>query len=242
MDTTTTQITSKASVGITIYLTLAQFKSQTIIDFAEYSDAVLQEYVDRAHLAINQWLGGSVGLSSRCEKDIRVTYDYPKNGLFIQLPHRPIVSVEEITVTFSPSGVITWDTATEVDNWRINETTGYLEYFGLNLSDYALNLCLRDPTASNVIPMAEVVYSAGYYPIPTAITKATLILTEQFIRSESGDDVELTSIAVGNYRETRKRSSGIKSMGMIGGVDQVERLLRPYRQANQTMFTNGPLG
>ena len=242
MTTNSATILSKASIAISTYLTLTAFKSGTVLDVTNYSDAKLQEYINRAQAIIDTWLGSNIGLSSFKDKDIRCMYDYPKNGVTIQLDKRPITEVKSIILTFCPSSTLTWDTTTKIANWRINEKIGYLEYFGLELSDYVLNVCLRDPLAGNIIPMAEVIYYAGYSPIPANVTRAMVILVEQLLRSEEGEDTEITSVAIGNYREGFKRSKGIKSMGVIGGTDQVERLLRPYRQPNQSLFTNGPYG
>jgi len=242
MATTTTTIQAKASLANPTYLTVTSFRSSAIIDLVEYNNAKLQEYIDRAQLMVDDWLGGNIGYSSYRDEHIRGMYDYPKNGIAIQLPRRPIDRITKIVLTFCASTTLTWDTATKIANWRINNDIGYIEYFGLTLSDYVLNICLRDPMASNIIPMAEVTYYAGYRSIPDNITKAMVILTEQLIRVSEGSDTEISSVSIGNYRETNRRSKGIKSVGVIGGTDQVERLLRPYRQPSQTMFVGGPYG
>ena len=237
-----TQLQSKASLGITSYLSVGDFKSATLLDLSDYTDATLQKYLDRAQSMADVWLGLNIGYSSFCDKDIRCMYDYPNNGLAIQLPRRPIDKISKITVTFGTSYTKTWDTTSEIANWRINNAVGYIEYFGLSLSEHTLNVCLGDPLASNIIPMAEITHYSGYKTIPTSVAKAMVILMEQLIRVTQGDDIEITSIMEGNYREGYRRSKGIKSLGVVGGVDQVEQLLRPYRQPNQTLFTNGPFG
>lgn len=233
-------VTALSSIAIKDYLTLSAFKSETIIDISDYTDAKLQEYINRAQKMIDAWLGGNIGFSSYSDTDIRCMYDYPRSGLAIQLPRRPITSIRQIIVTFAPGETLTWNTSSQIANWRINEKVGYIEYFGLSLSEYALNICLRDPLASNITPMAQITYYAGYTVIPSDVTKATEILVEQLIRTEQGDDTDLTSLSIGNYRESYKKNIGVKGMGVIGGGDQVERLLRPYRQPSQTMFTYGP--
>jgi len=233
---------SKASLGINVYLSVETFKTSTLLDLSDYPDITVQKYIDRAQLMADEWLGLNIGYSSFCDKDLRCIYDYPNSGIGIQLPRRPIDTITKIMVTFEPSSTMTWDTTTKISNWRINNAIGYIEYLGMSMSDYNLSLCLRDPSASNIIPMAEITYYAGYKTIPNAVVKGMVILVEQLIRVDRGDDSEITSIMEGNYREGYRRSKGIKSVGAIGGTDQVERLLRPYRQPNQTLFTNGPLG
>jgi hypothetical protein len=236
---TTQVIKSKSNIVSDVYLTVAKLKTESIVDLSDYSDAKLQEYINRAIKMIDLWLGSSVAYGLFTD-NIRCIYDYPRNGIAVQLPRRPIISIKKIVTTFSPSVSITWDTPTKIATWRINKEVGYIEYFGIDLVDYALNLYVRDPLASNVTPMAEVTYYSGYTTIPDNIAEATKILTEQLIRTDQGEDMDLTSLSIGNYREGYKKNSGVKGMGVVGGIDQVERLLRPYRQPGQTMFVYGP--
>jgi len=238
---TQTTLQSKASLAITSYLSVATFKTSTLLCIVDYTDAVLQKYVNRAQLMVDQWLGGNIGYSSHCDKDIRCMYDYPNEGLAIQLPRRPIDRITKIIVNTSPVSIITWDSTSEIANWRINNAVGYIEYLKTLVFATGVNVCASDPLASNIIPMAEVTYYSGYKTIPSAVTQAMIIFVEQLIRVSEGSDTEVSSIAIGNYREGYRRSKGIKSVGVIGGTDQVERLLRPYRQPGQTLFTNGPL-
>lgn len=239
---TQTTIQSNGYISTSKYLTVASFKEATILQLPDYPDSTLLKYVNKAQEIMDNWLGKNIGFNLFTDENIRCMYDYPKNGLAIQLPRRNIHALKSITVTFGAKSTLSWVTSSRLSNWRVNKDIGYIEYFGLSLSDYVLNVCLRDPMASNIVPMATVSYYAGYIDIPNAVFRAGVILTEQLIRNERGDDIEITSIAEGNYREGYRRSAGIKSMGKVGGTDQVERLLRPYRQPGQTMFTNGPYG
>lgn len=236
------ELQTKGTIAVETYLTLAEFKAKTILDLPDYSDPVLQKFINRAQSMADSWLGGNIGYSSHCDKDIRCIYDYPRNGLSIQLPRRPIDRITKIEVTFDANSSLTWDTVTKLDNWKINNAVGYLDYSRLSVGNYALNVCVRDPLASNITPTAEVTYYSGYKVIPEDVKIAMTTFVEQLIRIDRGDDLEVTSVFIGNYREGFKRSKGIKSVGVIGGTDQVERLLRKYRQPSETMFTGGPLG
>lgn len=239
MVTNISTINSKANIASGQYISLADFKSETIIDLTDYNDPKLQEFIDRATSLIDTWLGGSIAYGFHTDR-VRCMYDYPKNGLAAQLPRRPILSINSIGAEYEPHSEISWDTLAKVSNWRVNSSIGYIEYFGLGLANYSLSVCVRDPLASNVSPMVTVSYYSGYITIPADVKLATKILIEQLIRNDEGEDVEITSVAIGNYREGYKKNVGVKGMGIIGGGDQVERLLRPYRQPGQTMFINGP--
>jgi len=234
-------ITSKTSIAVSEYLSLETFKADTTLDLIDYTDPKIQEFIDRAILFIDQWLGSSVAYGYFEDESIRCSFDYPRNGLNIQLPRRPILSIKEVSLNYGRGSTINWSTPTAVAVWRINKKVGYIEYLGIDSSGISLSVCSRDPLASNISPLATVKYYAGYKEIPSAVSKATQILVEQLILNAQGEDTEISSVAVGNYREGYKRSIGIKSMGVVGGADQVEKLLRPYRQPGQTLFTSGPL-
>jgi len=235
-------ISAKASIAISKYLSLETFKANTPLDLIDYTDPKIQEFIDRAVLFIDQWLGNSIAYGYFEDENIKCSIDYPRNGLNIQLPRRPIISLREVLLDYGNSSTVDWTTSSELSGWRINKKIGYIERFGANNFAVTQKVCNIDPTATNILPLATVKYYAGYQEIPDPVAKATQILVEQLILNAQGEDTEISSVAVGNYREGYKRSVGIKSMGVIGGADQVEKLLRPYRQPNQTLFTSGSVG
>lgn len=203
------------------------------------TDAVLQKYIDKATQLIDTFLGGSINYAIYTEK-IRCVLDKVHNGVHIQLRHRPIISVTSVQLMQSPGSTLTLD----VDRIRVNENAGYLEYFQ-SVSGSSLQICTFDATGSPIIPVATVVYTAGYVSVPEPVKQAAVSLVEEMYKATKGDDKSLVAFTIGDTKEQYGRSKheedALAEFG-LGGILSVVKLLRPYQQPFKKFGFAGPLG
>jgi hypothetical protein len=193
------------------------------------TDTMLEKYIRKAMVLIDNYLGGSLEYSQYIN-NVNCVIDKRNGGLHIQLPHRPILSVTSVTINTLPN-----ITARELSlsNLRINYDVGYIEYFG-DYSISSLNTCYGK-SYTGIVPVASVNYTAGYTSIPEPIMLASVYLIEQMIRSDNNDDNWLESFKIGDYTERYQKDRGNKSIGKIGS-DIVKDLLIPYKQPTQSGF------
>lgn len=209
------------------------------ITASEPVDAVLQKYINKATQIIDTYLGGSINYAIYTEK-VRCVLDKLHNGVHIQLRHRPIIDVTSVQLMQGPQASINLN----VDYVRINENAGYLEYFQ-NVSYPSLQICTFDPTGTPIIPVATVVYTAGYVSVPEPIKQAAVMLVEEMYKATKGDDKSLVAFTIGDTKEQYGRSkqeeAALAELG-LGGVLSVVKLLRPYQQPFKKFGFAGPLG
>lgn len=203
------------------------------------ADAVLQKYIDRTTDIIDTFLGSSIDYAIYTEKR-RCVLDKVHNGIHVQLAHRPIISLTSVQLDQGPSNTIDLD----VDYIRINNDAGYLEYFS-DISVPTLRICTFDPSASQIIPVATVVYTAGYITVPEPVKTAAVMLVEALYRETNGDDKQLQRFTIDQitevYSTSKSEEDAITELG-LKGARTIVKLLRPYRQTFKTFLFAGPLG
>jgi len=202
-------------------------------------DAVLQKYIDRSTSIMDAYFGSSINYAIYTEK-IRCVLDKPHNGVHIQLRHRPIISLTSVQLMQGPTNTLDLN----VDYIRINELAGYLEYFQ-DISVPTLRICIFDPTKTQIIPVATVVYTAGYITVPDNVKMAAAMIVEELYKQTKGDDQKLSRFKIQDISETYKDSKSLqqskKEIGMEG-ADTIVKLLRPYVQPFRRFGFAGPLG
>jgi len=202
-------------------------------------DAVLQKYIDRSTPIIDSYLGGSINYAIYTEKR-RCVLDKVHNGIHVQLAHRPIVDITSVVLEQSPGNTLTLD----IDYIRINNESGYLEYFS-DISVPTLRICTFDPTATQIIPVATVVYTSGYVSVPEAVKTAAIMVVEELYKETNGDDKQLVRFTIDQIQEQYKNNAAeenaITSLGLHGSRSII-KLLNPYRQTFERFPFCGPLG
>ena len=220
---------------------------QEVRDIATYSeitstiptDAVLQKYINKTTQIMDAYFGSSINYAQYSEK-IRCVLDKVHNGVHIQLKHRPIVSLTSVVLTANPANTVSLD----VDNIRINNEAGYLEYM-YDVSWPSLKVCIFDLTKTSIIPVATVVYTAGFVTVPDQVKYAAVMLVESLYKMTKGDGQKLKSFKIANQTETYENSLATeKAMSEFGLEDTASalRLLRGYRQPMRHAGIFGPLG
>jgi len=203
------------------------------------SDAVLQKYIDRTTDIMDAYFGDSINYAQYSEVR-RCVLDKVHNGVHIQLTHRPIISVTSCVLEAGPDNTLTLDT----DYIRVNEKAGYLEYFR-DIDMATLRLCTFDPTKTDIIPEATVVYTAGYVTVPDRVKQAAIMLVEQLYKQTKGDDKNLVSFKLADttekYGKSKQELAAIEELG-LSGAQTIVKLLRPYCQPFRRGGFVGPLG
>jgi len=203
------------------------------------SDAVLQPYINKVTQIMDAYFGDNINYAQHTE-EIRCVLDKVHNGVHIQLKHRPIVALTSVTLTATPANVVTLD----VDNIRIRNDAGYLEYF-YDVTYPTLKVCTIDPSATSIVPVATVSYTAGYCVIPDGVKMAAVMLVEELYKQTKGSHLRLVGFAIAEQRETYKNSAAMEQalaeFGLEGAVGAM-RLLRGYRQPFRSAGMFGPLG
>ena len=124
------------------------------------TNAVLQRYIDRSTDIMDAYFGDSINYAQYTEK-IRCVLDKVHGGVHIQLRHRPLISLTSVQLMQGPTNTLDLD----VDYIRKNEASAYLEYFS-DVSVPTLRICIFDPSLTRIIPVATVVYTAGFVTVP----------------------------------------------------------------------------
>lgn len=225
------------------YITPYELRQKSLypkITDTEPTDAVLQKYIDRTTDIIDGYLGDSINYAIYTEKR-RCVIDQVHNGIHAQLSHRPIISLTSVQVDQGPSNSVSLD----VDYIRVNENAGYIEYFS-DISIPSLQVCVFDPTATHIIPVATVVYTAGFVTIPDRVKTAAVMLAEQLYKETNGDDQQLQRFTIDQitevYTTTKSEEAAISALG-LKGAGSIVKLLNPYRQSYKGgFFLGGPLG
>jgi hypothetical protein len=203
------------------------------------TDAVLQKYINRSTDIIDSYLGSSINYAIYTEKR-RCVLDKIHNGIHVQLTHRPIITLTSIQLMQGPTETLDLD----VDYIRINEESGYLEYFS-DIAVPTLRICVFDPSATQIIPVATVVYTAGYVTIPNAIKTAAVMIIEELYKETNGEDRRLSSFTIDSIKETYQNDKNeediITELG-LKGARTIVKLLRPYCQPFKRFGFVGPLG
>jgi hypothetical protein len=203
------------------------------------TDEVLQKYIDRSTVIINSYLGDSINYGIYSEKR-RCVLDKVHNGIHIQLSHKPIISLTSVLVEQEAGNSIDLD----VTDFRINENAGYIEYFR-DISRPSLKVCSFDPTASQIIPVATVVYTAGYVTVPDAIKTAAAMIIEELYKETNGEDKQLVRFTIDQISEqysSSETSEALANQLGLKGIGGILKLLNPYRQPYKTFPFAGPLG
>ena len=202
-------------------------------------DDVLQKYINRATVIIDGFLGGSLNYAIYTEKR-RCVLDKIHNGIHVQLSNRPILTLTSVVLDQGPSNTVTLD----VDYIRINNNAGYLEYFS-DIAVPTLRICTFDPNATQIIPVATVVYTAGYVTIPDAVKHAAVIIVEQLYKETNGDDRQLARFTIDTiteaYTTAKAEEAAITELG-LKDARTITKLLKPYRQSFKAFPFAGPLG
>ena len=203
------------------------------------TDAVLQKYIDRSTDIIDTYLGDSINYAIYSEKR-RCVLDKVHNGIHVQLAHKPIVSLTSVQLEQGPTETLDLD----VTYIRINEKAGYIEYFS-DIASPTLRICVFDPSATQIIPQATVVYTAGYTTVPDKVKTAATMIVEELYKETNGDDKQLSRFQIDRISETYSLSksdeAAIAELGLKGS-QTILKLLRPYRQPYKTLPFAGPLG
>jgi hypothetical protein len=224
------------------YITPYEVRQKTVyegITDDSPTDAVLQKYIDRSTAIMDNFFGGSINYAIYTEKR-RCVLDKVHNGVHIQLKYRPIVSLTSVQLMQGPTNTLDLDT----DYIRINEEAGYLEYFN-DISVPTLRICTFDPSRTQIIPVATVVYTAGYVTVPDNVKEAAAMLVEFLYKQTKGDDKQLVRFTIDEvteqYRTSKTEESAMAELG-VGSVQPILKLLRPYRLPYKTLPFVGPLG
>ena len=203
------------------------------------TDVELQKYIDRSTDIMDVYFGESINYAQYSE-EIRCVLDKVHNGVHVQLRHRPIVSVTSIQLTQEPTNTVDLD----VGYVRVNNKAAYLEYFG-DISVPTLRICTFDPSATNIIPVATVVYTAGYVTVPDPVKTAAVMIIEELYKQTKGDDKQLRQFKIDQITETydvnENGSAAMQELG-LSGAQTIVKLLRPYRQPFRGFGFAGPLG
>jgi len=203
------------------------------------TDAVLQKYIDRSTDIMDAYFGDSINYAIYTEK-IRCVLDKVHNGVHIQLRHRPLVSLTSVQLMQGPTNTLDLD----VDYIRKNEEASYLEYFS-DIAVPTLRICIFDPSATQIIPVATVVYTAGYVTVPDRVKQAATMIVEQLYKQTKGDDKQLTRFTIQDiteaYATTKGEQDAISEIG-LRGAQTIVKLLRPYCQPFRRGGFVGPLG
>jgi len=203
------------------------------------ADEVLQKYIDRSTDIMDAYFGDSINYAIYTEKR-RCVLDKVHNGIHIQLKHRPIISLTSVQLMQGPTNTLDLN----VDNIRINEEAGYLEYFQ-DVSTPTLRICTFDPSATQIIPVATVVYTAGYVTVPDRVKMATAMIVEELYKQTKGDDKQLARFTIADiteaYKNSAKEEDAIAELG-LKGARTIVKLLRPYVQPFRRFGFAGPLG
>jgi hypothetical protein len=233
------EVVSSIRTGYTTPYEVRQKSIYDKITATDPTDDILQRYIDRATVIIDTFLGGSINYAIYSEQR-RCVLDKIHNGVHIQLANRPIISLTSVILDQGPTNTISLD----VDYIRINNNSGYLEYFS-DISMPSLRVCTFDPTASQVIPVATVVYTAGYVTIPDAVKQAAIIMVEELYKETNGDDKQLQRFKIDAieevYSNSKAEEDAITQLG-LKNARTIIKLLRPYRQTYRNFPFVGPLG
>jgi len=233
------EVVSSLTTG---YITPYEVREKTTyskITDTDPTDAVLQKYIDKATSIIDSYLGDSIGYAIYTEKR-RCVLDKIHNGVHIQLSHRPIISLTSVQLDQGPSNTLDLDVA----YIRINNDAGYLEYFS-DISVPTLRICTFDPSVTQIIPVATVVYTAGYITIPDRVKTAAVMMVEELYKETNGDDKQLTRFTIDQiteqYSNPKQEEEAITELGLKNSR-AIIKLLRQYRQTYKVFPFVGPLG
>jgi len=203
------------------------------------TDDVLQKYIDRTTDIMDAYFGDSIDYAIYTEKR-RCVLDKVHNGVHIQLTRRPIISVTSIRLDQGPNNYVDLD----VDYVRVNEDAGYIEYFS-DISVPTLRICTFDPSETQIIPVATVVYTAGYVTVPDRVKTAAVMIVEELYKETNGDDKQLQRFTIGKitegYSNPQAEEDAITELG-LKNARTIVKLLRPYRQPFRGFGFVGPLG
>jgi hypothetical protein len=203
------------------------------------TDAILQKYIDRTTDIMDAYFGDSINYAQYTEK-IRCVLDKVHNGVHIQLRHRPLISLTSCQLMQGPTNTLDLD----VTYIRKNEDSSYLEYFS-DIAVPTLRICVFDPSATQIIPVATVVYTAGYVTVPDRVKQAAVMLVEELYKQTQGEDVQLERFKIGDISEGYKDADFIKTAKAelgIQGAASIAKLLRRYCQPFRRFGFCGPLG
>ena len=233
------EVVSSIRTGYTTPYEVREKSTYSKITDTDPTDAVLQKYIDKATSIMDTFFGDSISYAIYTEKR-RCVLDKVHNGIHVQLSHRPIISLTSCVLDQGPSNTLILD----VDYIRINEEAGYIEYFS-DVSVPTLRICTFDPTETQIIPVATVVYTAGYVTIPDRVKTAAVMLVEELYKETNGDDKQLSRFTIDTITEQYSNPKGeedaINELG-LKGARTIVKLLRPYRQSYKTFPFAGPLG
>ena len=224
------------------YITPYEVRQKTIysaITDTSPIDAVLQKYIDRSTDIMDSYFGDSINYAQYTEK-IRCVLDKVHNGVHIQLRHRPLISLTSVQLMQGPTNTLDLD----VTYIRKNEDASYLEYFS-DIAVPTLRICVFDPSATQIIPVATVVYTAGYVTVPDRVKQAAAMLVEELYKQTKGEDIQLERFKIADVSETYKtdkyQQDAMAELG-IKGSRSIIKLLRPYTQPFRRFGFCGPLG
>lgn len=205
----------------------------------EPTNAILQKYIDRSTDIMDAYFGDSINYAIYTEK-IRCVLDKVHNGVHIQLRHRPLISLTSVQLMQGPTNTLDLD----VDYIRKNEEAAYLEYLQ-DISVPTLRICIFDPSATQIIPVATVVYTAGYVTVPDRVKRAAAMIVEQLYKQTKGDDKQLARFTIQDiteaYKTSKNEEEAIREIG-LRGAQTIVKLLRPYVQPFRRFGFAGPLG
>lgn len=233
------EVVSSIRTGYTTPYEVREKSTYSKITDTDPIDAVLQKYIDRATDIMDAYFGDSINYAIYTEKR-RCVLDKVHNGVHIQLTHRPIISLTSCQLMQGPTNTLDLD----VNYIRINEEAGYLEYFS-DIAAPTLRICVFDPSATQIIPVATVVYTAGYVTIPDRVKTAAVMIVEELYKETNGDDKQLQRFTIDNiteaYNTPKIEEDAITELG-LKNARSIVKLLRPYRQPFRNAGFAGPLG
>jgi len=233
------EVVSSIRTGYTTPYEVREKSTYSKITDTDPTDAVLQKYIDKTTAIMDAYFGDSISYAIYTEKR-RCVLDKVHNGVHVQLSHRPVLTLTSVVLDQGPSNTITLD----VDYIRINEEAGYIEYFS-DISVPTLRICTFDPMASQIIPVATVVYTAGYITIPDRVKIAAVMIVEELYKETNGDDKQLSRFTIDQiteaYSTPKAEEDAVTELG-LKNARAITKLLRPYRQPFRSFGFAGPLG
>lgn len=213
------------------YLTPAELLNYIDIDISGMPASTVAILLERAQEIVDAWLGGTLEVTEYVEDVNAITDDCC--NLTLYLGHRPIITVDDITLTAMDNSQSSIDPTVA----RIRNEQGIIEVADAPRVLLSTSLCLADVCKPCSHVRATVTYEAGIDPVPNDVKKATALLFQQITLTGSPSGAptipggQITSFKTRNYSETYS-DMGAGTVNEPSSLlnDVVKTLLRKYKQ------------